>query len=72
MYTVTKESRQFATTERPRLVETLCNSVAARTSNSPITEAQKLELDRRLAKRATEKPSGVSLDQIAQKLGVVI
>lgn len=43
---------------------------SVRTSNFPITEAQKLELDRRLAKRSSEKPNGVSLDQIAQKLGV--
>ncbi|WP_395006419.1 addiction module protein [Undibacterium sp.] len=50
----------------------LWDSVAARTSNVPITDAQKAELDCRLAKRATEKPSGVSLDHIAQKLGVTI
>lgn len=43
---------------------------SARTANFPITEAQKVELDRRLAKRASEKPNGVSLEQIAQKLGV--
>jgi hypothetical protein len=41
-------------------------------SNFPITDAQKVELDRRLAKRASVKPRGVSLDQIAQKLGVTI
>ncbi|MBC3875562.1 addiction module protein [Undibacterium flavidum] len=46
--------------------------IAALPSNFTITDAQKAELDRRLAKRASEKSIGVSLDQIAQKLGVTI
>ncbi|MFZ6820034.1 hypothetical protein [Undibacterium sp. Ji22W] len=47
-------------------------SVAARTSNFPITDAQKAELGRRLSKRSSEKPVRVRLDQIVQKLGMTI
>lgn len=72
MSTLLEEIQQLGIAERLQLVEDLWDSVATRTSNFPITEAQKAELDRRLAERASKKPSGVSLDQIAQKLGVVI
>lgn len=71
MSTLLDEIQQPDIAERIQLVEDLWDSVAARTSNFPITDAQEAELDRRLAKRAS-KPGGVSLDQIAQKLGVVI
>lgn len=72
MSTLLEEIQQLDISERIQLVEDLWDSVASRAPNFPITEAQKLELDRRLAKRASEKPNDVSLDQIAQKLGVVI
>lgn len=72
MRTLLEEIQQLDIAERIQLVEDLRDSVDAGTSNFPITNEQKAELDRRLAKRATEKPSGVSPDQIAQKLGVVI
>lgn len=71
MSTLPDEIQQLDIAERIQLVEDLWDSVAARTSNFPITDAQKAELDRRLAKRASAKPSGVSLDHIAQKLGVI-
>lgn len=70
--TLLEEIQQPDIAERIQLVEDLRNSVAVHAFNFPITDAQKAELDRRLAKRATEKSSCVSLDQIAQKLGVVI
>ena len=70
MSTLLDDIKQLDITERIQLVEDLWDSVATRSSNFPITEAQKAELDRRLAKRASEKPQGVSLDQIVQKLGV--
>jgi putative addiction module component (TIGR02574 family) len=72
MTTLLKEIQQLDIAERIQLVADLWDSVATRTSNFPITDAQKVELDRRLAKRAPEKPGGVNLDQIAQKLGVMI
>jgi len=71
MSTLPDEIQQLDIAERIQLVDDLSDSVAARTSNFAITDAQKAELDRRLAKRASAKPSGVSLDQIAQKLGVI-
>ena len=70
MSTLLDEIKQLDVAERIQLVEDLWDSVAARSSNFPITEAQKAELDHRFAKRASEKPQGVSLDQIVQKLGV--
>ena len=70
MSTLLDDIKQLDIAERIQLVEDLWDSVATRSSNFPITEAQKAELDRRLAKRASEKPQGVSLDQIVQKLGV--
>ncbi|MBR7746112.1 addiction module protein [Undibacterium baiyunense] len=66
------EIKQLDIAERIQLVEDLWDSVATRSSDFPITEAQKTELDRRLAKRASAKPAGIGLDQIAQKLGVSI
>lgn len=72
MSTLLDEIKQLDIAERIQLVEDLWDSVASRSSDFPITEAQKMELDRRLAKRASAKPVGVSLDQIAQKLGVSI
>ena len=72
MSTLLDEIQQLGIAERIQLVEDLWDSVASRTSNFPITDVQKAELDRRLAKRATAKSSGVSLDQIAQKLGIAI
>lgn len=72
MSTLLDEIKQLGISERIQLVEDLWDSVATRSSDFPITEAQKTELDRRLAKRASAKPVGISLDQIAQKLGVSI
>ena len=70
MSTLPDDIKQLDIAERIQLVEDLWDSVATRSSNFPITEAQKAELDRRLAKRASEKPQCVSLDQIVQKLGI--
>lgn len=70
MSALPEEIQQLNISECIQLVGNLSDGVAAHTANFLITEAQKLELDRRLAKRALEKPNGVSLDQITQKLGV--
>jgi len=72
MSTLLDEIKQLDIAERIQLAEDLWDSVATRSSDFPITEAQKMELDHRLTKRASAKPVGVSLDQIAQKLGVSI
>lgn len=54
MSTLLDEIQQLDIAERIQLVEDLWDSVAARTSNFPITDAQKAELDRRLARRASK------------------
>lgn len=72
MSTLHNEIQRLDLAERMQLSEDLRDSVAVRASNFPMTAAQKVELDRRLTKRTSENPRGVSLDEIAQKLGVVI
>jgi putative addiction module component (TIGR02574 family) len=72
MNTILDEIKQLDISERLQLVEDLWDSVAVRASEFPITEAQKAELDRRLVQHHKEPLRGVSLDQIAQKLGVAI
>lgn len=41
--------QQLSTSEKILLIEDLWESVRAESDNSPLTEAQKLELDKRLA-----------------------
>lgn len=72
MSTLLNDIQQLDIAERIQLVEDLWDSVAARTENFPITDAQKAELDRRLAKRQTTPQRGVTLDEIAQKLNISI
>lgn len=61
MSTLLEEIQQLDIAERIQLVEDLWDSVAARTSDFPITDAQKMELDRRLAKRVSAKQGGVKI-----------
>lgn len=72
MSTLLEEIQQLNITERIQLLEDLRDSVSVHASNFPITDAQKAELDRRLTRRSSKKPGGVSLNQIAQKLGVIV
>ncbi len=72
MSTLLDEIKRLDFAERIQLVEDLWDSVATRSPDFPITEAQRAELDHRLTKRASEKTLSVSLDQIAKQLGVSI
>lgn len=72
MSTLLDEINQLAIAERIQLVEDLWDSVATRSSELPISETQKAELDRRLAKHHSNPQRGISLGQIAQKLGVTL
>lgn len=72
MNTLLDEIQQLGIAERIQLVEDIWDSVAARASNFPITDAQKIELDLRLKKHQDNPLSGSSLEQIAQKIGVKI
>lgn len=47
--TTLEELRQLSIAERIQLVEDLWDSIAADAPDAPLTEAQKVELDRRLA-----------------------
>jgi putative addiction module component (TIGR02574 family) len=64
MSTLLDEIQQLGIAERIQLVEDLWDSVVPHVKFSD-HRCAKVELDRRLAKRASVKPS-VSLDQIAQ------
>ena len=66
------ENKQLDIFERLQLVEDLWDSVAVRASEFPISDAQRAELDRRLMQHHQEPLRGVTLDQIAQKLGVAL
>lgn len=70
--TLLDEIKQLDISERLQLVEDLWDSVAVRASEFPISEAQKAELDRRLIQHHKEPLRGITLDQIAQKLGVAL
>ena len=72
MNTLLDEIKQLDISERLQLVEDLWDSVAVRASEFPISDAQKAELDLRLAQHHQEPRRGVTLDQIAQKLGVAL
>ena len=72
MNTLLDEIKQLDISERLQLVEDLWDSVAVRAAEFPISEAQKAELDRRLAQHHKEPLRGVTLYQIAQKLGVAL
>ncbi|MBC3875569.1 addiction module protein [Undibacterium flavidum] len=72
MGTLLDEIKQLNIADRIELIESLSNCIANRSSNFSITDAQRAEFDRRLARRASEKPHSVTLTQITQKLGVNI
>lgn len=70
--TLLDEIKQLGIAERLQLVEDLWDSVAVRASEFPISESQKVELDRRLVRHHQDPLRGITLDQIAQKLGVAV
>jgi putative addiction module component (TIGR02574 family) len=68
MGTLLEEINQLDIAERLQLVEDLWDSVASRASEFPISDAQKAELGRRLAKHREDPNRGVTLNQIAARL----
>lgn len=72
MNSLLDEINQLDLSERLQLVEDLWDSVAARATTLPITEAQREELDRRLAVHHANPSRGISIDAIAEKLGVAL
>lgn len=72
MSAILDEIKQLDFAERIQLVEDLWDSVAAQATELPLTEAQRAELDRRLAMHQTNPERGVTLNSIAEKLGIAL
>ncbi len=70
MSAILDEINRLDISERLQLVEDLWDSVAVRAAELPLTEAQRTELDRRIAEHQSNPGRGVSLASIAEKLGV--
>jgi putative addiction module component (TIGR02574 family) len=72
MSAILDEINRLDISERIQLVEDLWDSVAMQAAELPLTEAQRAELDRRLALRKNNPGRGISLNSIAEKLGVAL
>lgn len=72
MNTLLDEINQLDLAERIQLVEDLWDSVALHAAKLPLTDAQRAELDRRLALHQADPARGSSLSAIAEKLGVAL
>lgn len=59
---------QLSTSERLQLVQDLWNSIAADPESVPVTEAQKEELERRLAAYRQEKDPGATWNDVKERL----
>jgi putative addiction module component (TIGR02574 family) len=70
MNTLLDEINRLDVSERIQLVEDLWDSVALDAAQLPLTEAQREELDRRLALHKKDPERGTSLQAIAAKLNV--
>jgi len=70
MHSLLDEINRLALPERIQLVEDLWDSVALQATALPISDRQREELDRRLALHQQNPAGGVSLDTIADKLGI--
>jgi putative addiction module component (TIGR02574 family) len=54
--------------ERIQLVEDLWNSIAAEADGLPLTEAQRQEIDRRLAEHARDPQSAIPWEEVRVRL----
>ncbi|MBS0307866.1 MAG: addiction module protein [Proteobacteria bacterium] len=72
MSAILDEIKQLDFAERIQLVEDLWDSVAMQATELPLTEAQRVELDRRLAMHQANPGRGVTLSCIAEKLGIAL
>ena len=60
--------KKLSIPERIRLVEDIWDSIAEDQSAVPVTEAQKAELDRRLARYEADPDSGRSADDVLREI----
>lgn len=72
MNSLLDEINQLDLAERLQLVEDLWDSVALHAAELPLTDAQRDELDRRLALHQEDPARGISMNAIAEKLGVAL
>ena len=56
--------------ERLALIEQLWNSLSATPENIPVTDAQKLELDRRIAEMDNDGDAGIPAELVLSRLGI--
>lgn len=59
---------KLSVAERIQLVEDLWDSIAADTDAFPLTEAQKAELDRRLAEHEADPDSAIPWEEVRERL----
>lgn len=72
MNSLLDDINRLGISERIQLVEDLWDSVAMGAAELPLTDAQREELDRRLALHHANPARGTSLNTIAEKLGVAL
>jgi putative addiction module component (TIGR02574 family) len=63
-----EELLKLSVAERIQLVEDLWDSIAADPEALPLTEAQKAELDRRLAEHEADPDSAVPWEEVRERL----
>ena len=66
--TQVSEIFQLSVNERIQLVEDLWDSIAVDSAAVPLTEAQKQELDRRLARYRQNPTEGTTWDELRKRL----
>jgi putative addiction module component (TIGR02574 family) len=62
------EIEQLSVAERLRLAEEIWDSIAATPERLPVTEAQRAELDRRLAQHEQEPSRAIPWEEVRAKL----
>jgi putative addiction module component (TIGR02574 family) len=68
MSTQLSDILQMSLAERIQLVEDIWDSIAAVPEALPLTDAERLELDRRLAAYAQNSTEGISWDELKEKV----
>lgn len=63
-----EELLKLSVAERIQLVEDLWDSIAADPDAFPLTEAQKAELDRRLAEHEADPDSAIPWEEVRERL----
>jgi putative addiction module component (TIGR02574 family) len=66
--TVPPEIRDLPVPDRMALVEQIWDSIAEDQAEFQLTNAQKAELDRRLARRQSSGPSGSNWDDVKRRI----